>query len=109
MLTLLTVILLGLLAAGVVTNIARQKKDHDIFGVGAVAFFTSAALGLLGMMLFGFLGGLFGAILGAIVIEETVRAKKPIAKYLIFCSQCGYKQHWVENKNCENCGEPLRH
>jgi uncharacterized membrane protein YraQ (UPF0718 family) len=108
MLTLLTVILLGLTAAGVVTSIARQKKDRDIFGVGAVAFFTAASLGLLGMMLFGFIGGLGGSIIGGIIIEEIVRAKKPLAKNLVFCSQCGFKQQWVENKNCENCGEFLR-
>lgn len=108
----IVVFIIGFLAASIVTSIARRNQDKDVFGLGSAAFFTTISVGLLGSFFFGYSGGIFGALIGAVVIEEVIRKTlnnkaKPLNKR-VFCSACGFKQERGIDKKCENCGELLR-
>ena len=97
------------IATGIVARLARDKRrDPILFGIltAAAAFVGAVA----GAYLIGFVGEIFGVVIGGVIIEEMVRnmPEKPAPKKQVFCPQCGFQQGWQENKLCERCESALR-
>lgn len=66
-------------------------------------------LASVGFYFLGILGAFLGILLAVGMIDEIFGGKtaKKHARRQVFCSQCGIKQEWIENKLCEICKSPL--
>jgi hypothetical protein len=95
------------IAGGIVSRLAKEKgRDPFLFGVLTVLM--SLAFGFIGLYFLPILGELIGFVLGGIVMEEIVRNMPGKQKRRqVYCSQCGLKQDWAENRTCRNCQASL--
>ena len=74
-----------------------------------VTIIVIVVLASIGFYFLGILGAVFGILLAVGMIDELLEKKNPNEhkKRYVFCSQCGAKQKWAEDKSCEICGSLL--
>ncbi len=93
------------LATGIVFRLTKNKGYNAVaFGMGTLIITVLGAI--IGAYILGVIGDFLGAFVGGVLMEEIVRNLP--ARQQIFCTQCGLKQYWKDNKLCEVCGAPLR-
>jgi threonine dehydrogenase-like Zn-dependent dehydrogenase len=97
-------IVLIVFATGIVSRLAKSKGYNPVvFGAGTVGL--AFLCGFAGAYFFGAAGDILGIFVGGVIMEEITRnmSAKPKPKKQVFCSSCGWKQDWEENKLCEKC------
>ncbi len=98
--------LLIAIPTGIVARLAKSK-GYDPVSFGALTAFVAFAGASIGAYFLGFIGDLMGIVIGGFIMEEVIR-NMPEKHVQVYCSQCGLKQDWEENKRCEHCHSPLR-
>ena len=98
--------LLIAIPTGIVARLAKNK-GYDPVLFGGLTAMIALVCASVGAYFLGFIGDIIGIILGGFLMEEIVR-NMPGKPVQVFCSQCGLRQDWDENKLCEHCKSPLR-